>query len=500
MHSYYVSLIRHFTPWNIPTPAVLINTLRAKFPTDDFLTVVPMRGAEQGNYKVVVSEPIPEVDLFVQVMVEKTKVDLPLITDTEYLAHKRGGMGNSRAEGLLITLYNCTHGPLHDVTNACIDRVLAAHGVVTRPTEYQRNTGTQVWNGNRFCVLNQPKPELIPDFISVQDPKKPDNFFRIYLGFKGKLRMCSRCLKKHANQCPELLEFYNRKDARKETTITSKFLSDSTLRYADETGLSSDITCMSGARIGNITHAILDDPSMKVASQIVVVAGQNDLLRDDESLETFKSIMHSSIHTLRHTVYATKAHLTMVQPLLPSKDVPLRNSKAEWLHDTCLTSTTDVHLPMQYIYGLNVEMDGIHPTVQGTKKFLQLLHSKLNMIADARFITDKQLYRGVKSVFCYGCLFCHKYLDLDRTFLCSECGPKLPSQEAVEDGSLGPHDNKQPEPNVSLDFGLGVKRPQHDNLPPTTPKKIILEAGELADDTVEVTNPKKIHDGDTYQF
>ena len=70
MHTFFISLVKHFTPWNIPTPAVLINTLRAKFPNDDLLTVIPLRGAEQGHYKVIVTDPIPVADLTFQVMVE----------------------------------------------------------------------------------------------------------------------------------------------------------------------------------------------------------------------------------------------------------------------------------------------------------------------------------------------------------------------------------------------------------------------------------------------
>ena len=71
MFVYYVSLTKHFTPYNIPSVPVLIQTLRTKFENDDFLTVIPLGGAHQGVYKVMISTKLKEDDLDCPVMVDK---------------------------------------------------------------------------------------------------------------------------------------------------------------------------------------------------------------------------------------------------------------------------------------------------------------------------------------------------------------------------------------------------------------------------------------------
>ena len=45
---------------------------------------------------------------------------------------------------------------------------------------------------------------------------------------------------------------------------------------------------MSGGRLGNVTHVLHNDPKMPNVDQVIVVAGQNDLLRDDETLVQFQ--------------------------------------------------------------------------------------------------------------------------------------------------------------------------------------------------------------------
>ena len=146
-------------------------------------------------------------------------------------------------------------------------------------------------------------------------------------------------------------------------------------------------------------------------------------------------------------------------------------------------------------------MEGIHPTVKGTKNFLQELDAKLHMIADDRFITDPKLYRGVKSIFRYGCLFCHAYLDLDATFLCQECCTKF------GDSSLGPRDKTQSEattPSVLEEVIMvdvvqdrqGLKRSTDTETHLVTPKKFAAdkingEEGELTDSEHENESPIK---------
>ena len=63
MATLYVCLQKHFNPWNTPDVMALILTLKAKIPDDDQLTVIPLGGAKQGYYKVILGEAAPQAPL-----------------------------------------------------------------------------------------------------------------------------------------------------------------------------------------------------------------------------------------------------------------------------------------------------------------------------------------------------------------------------------------------------------------------------------------------------
>ena len=78
-------------------------------------------------------------------------------------------------------------------------------------------------------------------------------------------------------------------------------------------------------------------------------------------------------------------------------------------------------------------MEGIHPTKEGTKKLIQAINSVVPIIHNEKFITSERSYQGVEDVFKYGCIHCHRYLDLDRSFRCPQCllvyEPATPSEQ-----------------------------------------------------------------------
>ena len=423
MHVYYISLQKHFTPFNNPELPVLLHTLRTRFPEDDQLTVIPLSGANSGYFKIIVSDPPPNEEFSLPMMVEGASVNLPLLSETDFnnLRGKHSG-GQQWAEGKLVTLYNSHVGPLSTYTNQQYDEFLAEVGEITRPTQLQYHSGTsgpKVLNGNRYCVL-KPKND-IPDRLAIPDPTKPGKYIHVTLGYKGKEKFCARCMNRHPGTCAELLDFYRARDKRKEQVIIQKLLSDSTLRHADETGLSSDIMCMSGGRIGNVSHVIQDDKTMAAVTQVIVVAGQNDLLRDNETLADFKAIAGKSLELLQH--FGSKKNLSIVQPLMPKGISQLQKDKADFLDELCSQKSALPHNPIMYINNLpDIEMSGIHPTIDGTAQLLRWIDKRVKIITDGRFITDKKMYRGSRSLYKYGCLLCPKYLHLDDYYFCPDCG------------------------------------------------------------------------------
>ena len=117
-------------------------------------------------------------------------------------------------------------------------------------------------------------------------------------------------------------------------------------------------------------------------------------------------------------------------------------------------------------------MEGIHPTVAGTKLLLQEIDKRTAIVSDERFITDTKMYRGVNSVFKYGCLFCHQYLDLNGAFICPGCRPTpfpLGEEQPSHNGNSGPGGNEYSEAELS-------PITQHDvESPPTSPASLIID-------------------------
>ena len=106
---------------------------------------------------------------------------------------------------------------------------------------------------------------------------------------------------------------------------------------------------------------------MPDSDQVIVVTGQNDLLRDDETLVQFQAVIDKSLDVIQNLVYG-KQELTIVKPLLPPDANELRVQKSDYFHSVCLTKSTSPTMPLTYITRVDgVDMDGIHPTVPGTQ-------------------------------------------------------------------------------------------------------------------------------------
>ncbi|MEC8832719.1 MAG: SGNH/GDSL hydrolase family protein, partial [Bacteroidota bacterium] len=312
--------------------------------------------------------------------------------------------------------------------------VFAEHGHVTRPTQHQRHKGTTIFNGNRFLVII-PKG-TIPDIIQVPDPKHPGKLYDVSTGYKGKVRFCARCQQKHLGTCEYLTKFYAEKDVKKAVQIKTKIISDSMLRQADDTGLSADIICMSGGRIGNVSHVIIDEPSMSTMDDVIVVAGVNDINCDDETLEQFVSTVGKGVGQLQHNVFASKINLTLVAPSIPDDSPELRKDKLDEFNSLIaefLERNKDA-TPFKYVQPAPINMVGIHPTQKGTVDILRAIHGAVPIIRNEEFISDKKLYRGVTSIFKYGCLYCTNYLEVNDASICHACSLPPKDDDSMADG------------------------------------------------------------------
>ena len=304
-------------------------------------------------------------------------------------------------------------------------------------TEKQRIKNTPLFNGNRFAVVKRPDNlAVIPELIPITDPTTKRVYY-IKIHYWGQLVYCSRCMIKHGRKCPQLEAFYTAKETRelmkKNKEIAHKIMSDSTLRHADALGLKADILCMSGGSIGQVVQAAFDDPEA-VDKNIIVVAGANDIKNDhfDSEEEYAESIQQAMNKVIELAEVDTERDITIVtcEPIPtepteemeemmdcrePQPEVELKKKvRREYIHiyvDDFVDKVKKREKPLNNIHTMRAsyETDNSgHPTIKGTDQILQQIHEQKDqkLIWNDNFITSNGLYRGVQSVFRYGCGAC----------------------------------------------------------------------------------------------
>ena len=283
MPTYLLNLRAVYTPFELPTLPQLLQGLKAKFPNDPDMIVIHPRRSEQGFYKIVLQVDDDHLQLPLSIGGKVYDFSLRKLTAVE----EEGRINyNPRAEGKLYTLYKCTSGALYNISNKVFDDAVSAFGRLTRPCEHQRHKGSTVFNGNRFFCLVASGD--MPDKVEIIDPVHPDQKYYVTIGYKGKTYYCARCQEQHVGECPVKKSFYEEQKYRATQPITKMILADSTLRQAEATGLSADIFCMSGGRVGHIAHMLQDAPDMDAKKEVIIIAGSNDIHRESETLQEFE--------------------------------------------------------------------------------------------------------------------------------------------------------------------------------------------------------------------
>ena len=179
---------------------------------------------------------------------------------------------------------------------------------------------------------------------------------------------------------------------------------------------------MSGGRLGNVAHMLIDVPEISEMNNIVIVAGANDIVQDSESAEDFVATIEKGLDQVQQHLFSrSTTSLTVVEPPWVPDASPLRQTKAAKLRRILNQSSVHPDFQFRLIAAPEVHMDGIHPTIEGTKELLQAIDKQLSIIHNPKFITTERRYQGVEAVFKYGCLHCPHYLELDRKYFCPHC-------------------------------------------------------------------------------
>ena len=210
---------------------------------------------------------------------------------------------------------------------------------------------------------------------------------------------------------------------------------------------------------------IQDCPNFTSAhTNVIVVAGVNDINRDGESADDFLKTMDKGMHLIHHQLMdrGGSTHLTMVAPPLPPDVSVKRQHKAQEYDKMLRGLSNSSDFPFTYLRteSLHIPMDGYHPTDEGTKALLQAIHGLVPIVVNDKYIVSERYYQGVESVYKYGCLYCKEYLALDTNSLCPKCVHLV-----------APLDNHTSAADVEMEQASNKRMLHEDGDNPSTPAK-----------------------------
>ena len=352
--------------------------------------------------------------------------------------------GKFHEDGLLLNFKYAARNIFCNIPNSYFDNEVtnSLHLELLKPTELQPIKGTDTFSYHRYCVVRRPENlAVIPESIPVVD-SVTGRRLTVKVTYFGQERYCARCLDKHVGRCPELAEFYEAQEIKKqmvkEKAVKSIIYGDSTLALTDSLGLRSDVVAMSGGGLGQVAQAVIDNPKTKDADNILIVGGANDL----------KNHALSQPEEFAENVCGTLAKICDIAMEHPEKKVVVVNSypstenpeeemmfKEAILHKAVeeLTDGTKEGVPGNVSH-VNVayETDETgHPTLQGTVDLLMQISEQLKiaepLVWNTKFIATEKRYAHVQSVYRYGCTICRNYgLKITReqhhnSMLCDAC-------------------------------------------------------------------------------
>ena len=238
----------YFGSFRKPTFNEVLDAAKLSYPGDGSIIIKEGFGRLQGIFTVYSqSQPAVPVIKFNRKNrgVEGSEgVEIPLNPPTQHRERAR--------DGLLITIVDADLGPNHAIPGRDFDSALGAFGAIEIGTQPQKYHKTTVGNGNRFCVIKKKEDAELPNRLEVAGKS-------FLIKYKNKKWFCHSCKEDHVGACTYLKELYEAKEKRKQQDITYHFVSDSSLRLAEEAGLRADISVMSGATLGQLANAAEDD-------------------------------------------------------------------------------------------------------------------------------------------------------------------------------------------------------------------------------------------------
>jgi len=423
----------YFNSFKRPALPEVLDSVRLAFPDDGGVICKEGIGRFLGIYKIwstsVPPEPTVKFSRRRNIGTEGMEViSIPLTPPEQHRERSR--------DGLLITIVDADLGKNHALSGRAFDSALQVYGSIELETQPQKYKGTSIHNGNRFCVIKRNNEKELPDRLLV-------NGVLFLIKYQGKRWACHSCKEEHVGPCPYRQMLYAARDKRKSSVIAHHVVSDSTLRYAEQSGLRADISVMSGATLGQLANAVDNDEEVERHRNVVLAAGANDtLVGEAENDQQIVKRIDFSINKFCETI---------------NKD----DTRNFYLLNTCRplpTPTRREFLAREYFsmklrkvasYVENFDVlkrpedeegwaDDGHPTKKYTGELLLSITSELDedILIDPQVLTSDKIYRGVNGHYRSGCSGCTMMGLFDDGGFCTACVQKMTTQKKMLDDKL----------------------------------------------------------------
>ena len=350
---------------------------------------------------------------------------------------------------LLITLRDADSQFFKHVSNADILREIVQMGVGTvkraPQRQWDRNTGDPT--GNKYFLLENVMPEdrlRIPPSFTFSHP----NFgsVKMWLSHRFQIRRCWFCGDTHDAVCPVKEQIKTLQKEREDLKAQNngvfqvKTYADSTLRYANQIAVASDIDSMSGASTGNLLNAVGVDEDSSDTPNVILVAGSKEI-KSDLSPQDF---LHS-LEVIRTRVLdlQQKKNVAIIPPpvtVTGDFKTPEEEVREEYFNG---------HLQEMLTAGVQVwenpikeydEDNGMHPSPTQTVDLMKFVHAKTMEVwktpfilpsADDAILKTVNKYHHVNSLYRYGCGACDGK-DRNKWFnICDKCKDAASKNEDI---------------------------------------------------------------------
>ena len=430
-------------PFRLPGYTEIANAALEYF-QDPTLKVSMRRMGPEKIYRIKLKHKSAKDGRSLKLVCNDTELTFPLLTENPFKK------GEKREDGILLPFQRANEDEMECIPNDVFDGEVGNFKLeVIRPTELQKVPGSPALNGNRYCVIKPPEDlNKIPEFLPVRNPLTK-SLHNVKTTYKGQARFCTRCLKKHVGECPELKAFYEalekRNKLKEDGEIVTKFMSDSTLRLVDPLGIKAEVSTMSGGGLGQIAQATIDDPENTNMTNLFIIGGANDIKNNKfESNEEFAENVEGSMEKIvimakenplkEITLVNSQPKVSkkkkkkngVVPPVYQHIDTSIRQL---YLHRSINNIVENLSLKNLHVMDISYETDETsHPSDIGTKQILDALdkHCNNRLIWDTNYTIAKRIYSCVETIYRYGCNHCTRYgseisHEQMNNLLCDDC-------------------------------------------------------------------------------